>query len=108
MSKKPARKKAAAKKKAAPKKPAAQKKPAAPKPPAQPSVEDLLARQNQLLEVIAKSTARLMPIADAENRKAGESRVVKDPHGLRKDVEALLTRMQMEETLLHETGADTA
>ena len=61
---------------------------------------DALARQNELLEVVAMSVARVMMITDHENRLAGEARAVPDPHGLRRDVEKLLTRGAMNKTLL--------
>lgn len=59
-----------------------------------------LTQHTELLEIIALSVARLMMIADHENRLAGEARTVPDPHGLRRDVEKLLTRNAMNKTLL--------
>jgi hypothetical protein len=51
----------------------------------------LLRRQNVLLEVIAAATARLMQLAEQENKLNQPPRRVADPHGLCAYVDRQLT-----------------
>lgn len=75
-------------------------KPANALPAAGDQMLALLTRQTELLEVIAHSCARLMQIADRENRYSGNARRMPDALGLRPAVEKALTRDAMLRTLI--------
>ena len=62
-----------------------------------------LTRQNDLLEVIALSTARMAELAEEQNRLAGEARRVADTHGLSKRIKQLLDRDTITRTLAGST-----
>lgn len=69
----------------------------------------LMRRQNQLLEVIAGATARVMMIQHAENKLDGPSHHVPDVHGLRELVDRLLKRDAVNRELtIHNDGSGDA